>query len=181
MSQEIVHYFAYGANRSLEMMGAITGNKNLVVSPTVLKGYELCIQKLNQIPDAPRKLLQDIWPENFSSYVIRPSSNKDNQVAGVLWELTPLERELVRDWELIEMGWYKDEKVKVTKDGKEIEVETEVLGDGQRVDRVVDGTDYPTFLNELGNFQKIANNAREEYFERQKNKEGRLNSPERKL
>lgn len=167
-----VLYFAYGANKTLEMMAAITGNKSLVGSDATLNGYGIYVQKLDQVPDivapnspakiSPQKILRDVWNENFETYVIKP--NADKKVSGTVWELTPLERELVRNWELIDFGWYKDAVVKIkTDNGDEIEVQAEILGDGQDVDREVNGLDYPPFLNRLEDFQRVAEKAREEY------------------
>jgi hypothetical protein len=165
-------YFAYGANKTAEMMASITGNKNLTGRPAVLEGYGIFVQKLNQVPDviaphspakiSPQQILRNVWDKNFESYVIKPA--EERQVHGTVWELTPLERELVRNWELIDFGWYKDAEVKIKTDsGDEIEVQTEIMGDGQEVDREVDGLDYPPFLNELADFQRVAENTREEY------------------
>ena len=116
MSEEAIQYFAYGANRDLQMMKAITGAQELFGRPGILKGYTLCVQKLNQVPDvasetspvpiSPRELLKQSWPYTFESYIIKPDPN--GEVAGTIWELTPLQRELVRDWELVDFGWYKD-------------------------------------------------------------------------
>src|SRR3990170_7671433 len=105
--RETVLYFGYGANSRREMMEAITGNPHLVGHPAALKGFRLCVQRLDQVPEAARKILRDHWPESFESYIIKPGSESD-EVAGTVWDLTPLERELVRDWELVDVGWYQD-------------------------------------------------------------------------
>ena len=169
-------YFGYGANSRKKMMEVITGNRNLVGYPAILKGFILCIQRLDQIPDSvlssspapisPRQLLKESWPDSFESYIIK-SASKTDEVAGTIWELTFQERELVRDWELIDFGWYRDIKTKaLTEDGREVEVETEGLRDGQEVDRVVDGKNYEPFINPLKDFQRVAEKARREYLER---------------
>lgn len=170
-----VLYFGYGANRESRMMAAITGNPDLVGRSAVLKGFRLCVQRLDQVPDtvsptspapvSPRKILQNNWPETFESYTIKP--DKKSEVHGVIYELTALERELVRDWELIDFGWYKDTKGKaVTKDGREVEVVTEALGDGQEVDREVNIENYNPWLNSPEDFERVAEKARREFFER---------------
>lgn len=174
-----VLYFAYGANSHPRMMEAITGNVNLVGKPAVLSDWEIGVQRLSQIPDtaspkapvpiSPRTEIVENWGEDFETYVIRPAQGKE--VHGTLWELTPQERELVRDWEMVDFGWYKDAIVKVeTTDGL-LDVQTEVLGDGQEIDRVVEGKDYPPFLNDLGDFARIAERSRLEYLKRQLEKE----------
>lgn len=173
-------YFGYGANRGREMMEAVTGNKNLKGQEVNLKGWELCVQRIGQVPDfiaknspvlvSPRDLLKENWPDSFESYIIRPSMDSHSEVVGTLWELTPLERELVRDWELIDFGWYKDQLVTVeTQDGKYLEVQTEVLREGQEIDRVIDGKNYETYLNDIKDFRRVVDKARREFFERHPN------------
>lgn len=170
-----VYYFGYGANRDLAMMTAITGKENLLGKPGVLKGYTLCVQKLGQIPDnilptspvqvSPRTIIEEGWPETFESYIIKP--DPEGEVQGTIWELDPQDRALVREWELIDFGWYQDIKTKATaEDGTEIEIETEGLREGQQVDREVDGKNYETWLNRPEDFAKVAVRAREEYLER---------------
>ena len=93
--------------------------------------------------------------------------SQKSEVAGVVWELTPEEREFVRDWELIDLGWYQDLKGKaVTENDQEIDVETEGLRTDQEVDRDVDGKEYEPLLNSLEAFQRVAVKARREYLER---------------
>lgn len=169
-------YFGYGANSQREMMEAITGNKELVGQPGVLKGFKLCIQRMNQVPDSvfsnspvpvsPKKILKESWTDSFETYIIKRGKEAD-EVFGTVWELTPQERELVRDWELVDFGWYKDMKGKaVTVDGKIVDVQTEGLREGQEIDREIDGKKYESFLNRLGEFQRVAEKARREYLER---------------
>lgn len=171
MAEKIL-YFGYGANSRKEMMQAITGNKDLVGHPAILKGYKLCVQRLDQVPEAPQKILRESWPDNFESYTIKPGGESDG-VHGMVWELIPLERELVRDWELIDYGWYKDMEGKaVTEEGQEIQVVTEGLRKGQEVDRVIGGKEYEPFLNRLEDFRKVADMARREYLEKLQTQEG---------
>lgn len=177
MSKDTIQYFGYGANKTRRMMEAITGSKNLVGRPATLKGYGLRVQRFDQIPDvvlstaptpvSPRKIIKDNWPETFETYTIEP--DPESEVSGTIWELTSLERELVRDWELIEFGWYKDHAAQLlTRDGKLINVQTEILGDGQETDRIVDGTNYEPWLNDPEDFDRIATKSREEFFARTK-------------
>jgi len=171
-----IYYFGYGANSRREIMEAITANENLVGMPANLKGFVLCVQRLDQVPDSvfptspvqisPRQLLKESWPDSFESYIIRPA-NEEDEVAGMVWVLTSEEREFVRDWELIDLGWYEDLKAKaVLEDGQKIAVETEGLREEQEVDREVDGKQYSPFLNPLEDFQRVAVKAREEYLAR---------------
>lgn len=175
---EKVLYFGYGANRDAKMIAAITGKaeSELVGKPATLEGYSLYVQKLDQVPDVlsptapykitPRQILRGGWGGVFESYVIKPDA--EGQVTGTLWELTPLERERVRDWELLDFGWYHDVEGRVKLgDGTEIDVFTEALDDSQEIDREVDGKNYETWLLPPEKFAEIAAKARREFDERQ--------------
>ena len=175
--EKIVQYFGYGALSQLGVIAAVTDNSNLVGRPAVLKGFALCVQGLGKIPDfislispvqiSPRALLQESWPETFESYTIKPG-NENDEVMGTIWELTPEERAMVREWELVEFGWYEDIlATAVTLDSEEVGVETEGLRAGQEVDRCVDGKNYDPFLQPLVDYQKVAEKARREYDARQ--------------
>lgn len=175
MSEGTIQYFGYGANRDLRMMKAITGADDLSGRPATLKGYGLFVQRFDQIPDvvsqtapapvSPREIIRANWPETFTSYTIKP--DPESEVTGTIWELTPLQRELVRDWELIDFGWYQDSAVEVlTEDGQLVKVQTEILGNDQEVDQQVDGRDYETWLNDPGEFNRIAEKSRQEFFAR---------------
>ena len=170
-------YFGYGANKTAEMIAAITGKplETLKGIPVVLKGYEIGIQRFDQIPDTlmegsmlpvpVKEIIGGAWsdPESFETYVIRPG---DGEVHGTMWDLTEQDRALVQDWELVG-DWYKEQMVTVIDEsGQELELQTEILGDGQELDRLVDGRDYPPFLRELGEFQRVAEGARRQFLER---------------
>ena len=170
-----VTYFAYGANRDPRMMAWITGNENLIPKPAVLEGFTLCVQRLDQVPDtpfptspvplSPRGILKQSWPDTFTTYIIK--EDPKGKVAGNIYELTLLERELVRDWEMIDYGWYKDYRGKAKiQEGREVDVQIEGLREGQEVDREIDGMDYETWLNPPEDFKRVAEKSRREYFER---------------
>lgn len=173
------------------MIEAITGNKNLVGQQGILRGFKLCIQRMDQVPDSvfpgspapvsPKQILKESWHDSFETYIIKPGEEV-GEVTGTIWELTPLERELVRNWELVDFGWYKDMRRKaVMQDGREIEIQTEGFREGQKIDREVDGENYEPFLNKFEDFQRVAEKARKEYLEGMKIEEGVLLSKETKL
>lgn len=176
---ETVLYFGYGANRDARMMAGITGRPadQLKGRPAVLEGYSLAVQRYDQLPDvvlptapysaSPRQIIHNGWGEQFESYVIK--ADPHGKVSGTLWELTPLERERVRDWELLDFGWYHDIEGRVKlADGTEIDMVTEAIDDSQEVDREVNGMDYETWLQDPEKFDAIAANARAEFDERMK-------------
>lgn len=154
-------------------MQALTGNKNLVGHEAVLKGFKLNLQRLDQVPDirtiapkSPREILKESFTDGFEFFVASP--DEKGQVAVTVWELSDEERELMRDFELIDLGWYKDGKGKaVTSDGKELDVEVAVLGDGQEVSREIDGINHDVWFNcKPEDFIKVAEKSRREFFER---------------
>ncbi len=169
-----VLYFGYGANRDARMIAAILGKpaEQLVGRPAVLQDYQLGVQTLEQIPDtvmpnapepkSPRQILRNVWGEGFESYVIE--YHPGCKVSGTVWELTPEERERVRDWELFDYGWYEDcEGKAISEDGSEIDVITEKTRNDQVLDREVDGMDYETWLADPVKFEYIAKRVRQEY------------------
>lgn len=89
--QKTLIYFGYGQNSSPEMMAAITGrNKDDLVSwETVIDGYELCIQEIQQVPPLSQGILRKSWgdmADSFRSYVIRPKEG--GKVKGRAYFLT---------------------------------------------------------------------------------------------
>ena len=170
---EKVFYFGYGANRTPEMMSWITGRGDFEGKPAILEGWDLCIQRLGQVPKVtvptstgPRSLqehLRNEWGDDFETYVIKPGKDK---VMGTLWEIEPGDRELVKSWERVGF-WYKEVRMKVkAESGEQIEAVSECLGDNQAVDREVDGLDYKPFLLPREVFRIRAEGARLGYFKR---------------
>ena len=174
-----VNYFGYGANRDQKMIAAITGLSETELEgrgyPAILEGYSLALQRLDQVtdvvaegmPTSPRDVLAENWGEDFTSYVI--VSNPEGKVAGTVWELTPEERERIRDWELVDLGWYEDYEAEITTpEGERISVIGEKLPDDQSIDHRVDGMNYETWLNDPEMFERVATRVRKEFDERNK-------------
>lgn len=170
----MVHYFGFGANRDIRMIEAIIGRRARGV-PALLKGYRLCVQSLPHIPDtiapnapapvSPRSIIASNWPPEFESYGVRPAPSY--AVLGTIWTLSPVERELVRDWELIDFGWSEDTSgYATTVHGAVVPMVTEQLRVNQEIDRVVDGHVYPPFLFPVDDFARIAQKSREEFYKR---------------
>lgn len=176
MRTNTILYGAYGANRDPKMLEAITGNPNLVGKLAIFQNVELCVQGLAHIPDtvpttspvtiSPKKIITDEWGHsNFETYTIRRANG--TQVRGRVYELTPQERALVAEWEMIEYGWYQSMDITATlEDGTKLIVNTEGLRDGSLIDRIVDGLEYPTYLNEQSVMLASATQTREDYFMR---------------
>jgi hypothetical protein len=167
-------YGGYGANRDPEMLRAITGNPHLQGRAATFKDVELCVQNFSQIPDvvspdAPvpksaREIMHASWGDrqDFETYTIRPRAG--STVSGNVFELTPLERALIAEWEMIEFGWFKRMPlVAMLEDGTEITIETEGLGDNQEIARILDGTDYPTYLIDPSDMFQMAETVRKDF------------------
>ena len=124
---------------------------------------------------SPQQILKENWGENFESYVMF-RADKDSEVMGTIWELTNQERELVRNWELIDFGWYEDLRGAYANnvEGEEVVVETEVLRENQEIDREVDSLEYEPFLMLQSEFKRIAEREREDFLEKQRTIENKI-------
>jgi len=192
VSDTKVMYFGYGATRDSGVISIILGKPEsaLVGRKAVLEGFDLAIQRLDQVPDvilptAPsaisvRESLRKVWGDNFRSYVLKPNSG--GRVSGIIWELTPEDIERIKDWELLDFGWFEDTNGEaITPEGNRIPVVTEKIRSDQEVDQVVDGLEYETWLEDPEKFKAVAEKARHEYDDRLLRGEGLLDDPERKL
>lgn len=152
-------YFGYGANSSAEMMKAIIGRKPKGY-PAKLEGYELCIQKWEELSKNVRKrldILRSKLKSGFKTYYIR--ATKGDIVAGKIWYITRKERDLVKNWEF----WCTPINVKVMLDnGKMVKAETEMI-ENLTSRQVVNGINYPLFLNKREMLFEVALGARERY------------------
>lgn len=167
-------FFAYGPTRDIRVLRALTGNQTLVGRGAVLKGYKLGLQRLDQVPNirtvapkSPQEILRESWPDGFEFHAVLPDE-KGEGVAGTVVEFTSQEAKLFRDFELIDLDWYKNGRGKViTSDGQELEVNVPILGDGQEIYREIDGINYnPWFNCKPEDFIRVAEKSRREFFER---------------
>lgn len=167
-------FFAYGPTRDIRVLRALTGNQTLVGREAVLKGYKLGLQRLDQVPSvrtvapkSPQEILRESWPDSFEFHAVLPDE-KGEGVAGTVVELDPQEAELFRDFELIDLNWYKNGRGKViTSDGQELEVNVPILGDGQKISREVDGINHDVWFNcKPEDFIRVAEKSKREFFER---------------
>jgi hypothetical protein len=155
---EIIKYAAFGPNRDPLMMNAITGGAKVIGRVAILD-VELCAQRMDQTPDkpvseglpTPRGILVPKWGPDRIAEVARRAPDKI--IDGMLYELDPFELALLKEWELIDLGWKTQELVAVRRtDGTEIHSETDVaLADlitpDQEIDHILDGLLYRTYPN----------------------------------
>jgi len=172
----MLNYFGYGTNRDLEMMAAMIGREKIEGQPGKLLGFELCIQKINDIPgevlktspveSSPREIIVSCFDENFELYIIRPKIN--GVTYGTIWQLTEEENDLVREWEMLDFGMQEDIKaMAMDSQGKVINVTTHgSLSQSLPINRVVEGDDYEDYLVSKEKILEVARKTRQEYFER---------------
>ncbi len=149
-----------------ELITELTGNPVSDREEAILEnGYDLVVQKLDQIPEPARKIIRGAWGENFESYNLAPGNGP---IKGIRCRITEDQWERLADWEFEEFGWFKPTDVEIRNlvTGKVEKVKTMVMGDGQQFDRKVDGYDFNQFLMPKGKTLEVARIARKFYDER---------------
>ncbi|HUP26060.1 MAG TPA: hypothetical protein VM124_00240 [Candidatus Limnocylindrales bacterium] len=154
---ELFKYAGFGPNRHPVMMNAITGGAKVIGRVAILD-VELCAQRMDQTPDepvseglpTPRGILVPKWGPDRIAQVARRAPDKI--IDGMLYEINPFELALLKEWELIDLGWKTQELVAVRRtDGTEIgttEVAlTDLITPDQEIDHILDGLLYPTYPN----------------------------------
>lgn len=152
----IVKYFGYGSNSDKDMMAHMVGRKDIKGEPGKLIGYQLCVQSLDQIrgiilPNSPLKvspqqLIRQNYGDTFDLFIAVP---KPDAVAyGTIWDLTPEEIDLVKEWELVEYGMQEEvQAMAMNSDGQLIQVEAQAVVDPPaKFYVVIEGNDYPRYI-----------------------------------
>ena len=168
---ESMLYAGYGPNREPQMIESITGENASLVGTVAILNTGLWIQRMDQTPEvpvaaglpAPRDILVPHWGPDGESYGVRAKA--DSAVLANLFKVSALGLELIRDWELVELGWKEQRKVSVRErsTGKLHEALTEFLPDDQPVSREANGLVYATYLNDPEKMHLLAKAARQEY------------------
>lgn len=180
MTGKIIKYFGYGSNRDLDMMIHMVGRDNLVGVPGKLLGYELCTQNLGQIRTeipknspwqvAPQQIIRESFGEIFDLYVARPKIGAITY--GTIWDLTPEDLELVKEWELVDYGMQEEvNAIAQDMDGNTIAVETQALMlPPVLVENVIAGDNYPSYVVDKNKMLEVADRCRANFLKR-KNKD----------
>jgi len=174
-----IKYFGFGTNRDLDMMTHMIGRANISGEPAKLMGYELCIQRgkqfRNEIPKtspldiSPRTLIVSAWGPEFEMYVSRP--NPDGVIYGTIWDITPEEFELTREWEMVDYGAQEDAKgIAINSKGEIIEVITQSFLNPPipEIDRVVTEENYEPYIASKEAMLKRAGEVRLQYLDLKK-------------
>lgn len=171
----ILSYFGYGSNRDHDMMAAIIGRDNLSGIRGIIFNYELVIQNIEHIPDkilstapvahSPRGIMKRSLGDKAKLYIIRPRHGAITY--GTIWQITPEEYEMVRNWELLDFGMQEDMQVVAqTETGKKIMVQTHGSNDPcLQMSKVIEGEGYQDYIVPK---EKIFRTARRVNYEFQK-------------
>ncbi len=169
-----IKYFGFGTNRDLEMMGHMIGRNEIKGEQGRLIGYELTIQRADQFRDeipptspnpkmSPRDIIIESWGSKFEMYTSRP--NPTGIIYGTIWDITPEELELVREWEMVDLGCQEDARgIAVTDNGELVEVITQSFLKPAEIDRVIKGNNYEPYIGDKKAMLRTADQVRLNYF-----------------
>ncbi len=159
-----LHYFAYGTPRDPEMMEAIIGREPEGV-PGTLYDYQMVIQRAAEIPDRVRNILASNWTGEevgqFETYAIR--RNIGTRVVGMVWGITPEERELVDNWELNDGLWYRKTDVEVHTSDRVLAASTEMIDDTSLSVAEAVHPNLPLYLMDKRRMLEVARKVRENH------------------
>lgn len=143
------YYFGYGILREPTIINEILGYAPKYHG-AILENYDLGYQILDQIPEKPRKILEKIWGIGFKAYTIKAGQGV---VAGVIWELTEQDLELIKQWDFVG-SWREVIKVKIKLFNENIiDAITTKVYDEQEIKKYVDSIIYENNLNPQGKKQ----------------------------
>jgi hypothetical protein len=175
-SKKIIKYFGFGTNKDYDMMAHMVGRTDLKGEPGKLIGYEVCIQKSRDMrtdipPTSPLKIppaeiIIGDWGSDFDMFVSRPNLNA--VAYGTIWDLTPEDLELVKEWECVEYG-LQDEVQAMAMDFRSNLVQVEIQSltrPTDKIDRVINGDDYEPYVADKEKMLAMADKLRVEYLKR---------------
>lgn len=158
-----------------ELIQTLTGEPVRDKELAVLEGYDLVVQRLDQIPEIPQRIIRGSWGDGFESYNLTPGSG---HIRGIKCKVSQNQWNRLNDWEFGEFGWFvsKEVEIKNLATGQREKVMTMVMGEGQSFDRKVDGDNFPPYLMPREKTLEVAVKARQLYDERNGIKpEGNIN------
>lgn len=173
---QMISYFGYGTNRDHDMMAAMVGRDKLSGVKGIIFDYELVVQDLEHISDkvlstapvprSPREIMKTALGDNAKLYIIRPKPGAITY--GMIWQLTPEEYEMVKDWELIDFGMQEDINVSAqTENGEKITVRTHGLNDPDLpMSTAIEGKNYQDYVVPKEKILETARQVNKEFRER---------------
>ncbi len=150
-----------------DLMRELTGKPIQDRKDAILPGYDLVIQNIKQIPAGAQRLVRNSgWGDDFRSYNLTPG---EGSIRGYKCIVTRDQWERLKDWDLVDFGWFTEKEVKIITDpetNQEERVLSIVMGEGQDYERKVDGYDFDPFLMPEEDTIKAAQRVRSEYDKR---------------
>lgn len=158
----------------------MVGREDLKGEPGKLIGYQLCIQSLDQIRNiilptsplkkSPQQIIRKGFGDKFDLFIAVP---KPDAVAyGTIWEFTPEEIELVKNWELVDFGMQEEvQAMAINSNGDLIQVETQAIVDPPaEYYTIIEDNEYPRYIADKELMLKKADEVREDYLKMLKEK-----------
>lgn len=179
-ASKTIKYFGYGSNADKDMMVHMVGREDLRGEPGKLIGYQLCIQSLDQIRDiilptsplkeSPRQIVRGGFGDKFDLFIAVPKP--DAITYGTIWDLTPDEIDLVKNWELVDFGMQEEvQAMAMNSKGELIQVETQaVIDPPAEYYTIIEDNDYPRYIVDREKMLKRADETREDYLKMLKEK-----------
>lgn len=175
-----IKFFGYGSNADKDMMVHMVGREDLKGESGKLIGYQLCIQSLDQIrniipptsplKESPQQIIRKKFGDKFDLFIAVPKP--DAVVYGTIWELTPEEIELVKNWELVDFGMQEEvQAMAINSNGELLQVETQAVVDPPaEYHTVIEDNGYPRYIVDKELILKTADEVREDYLKMIKQK-----------
>jgi hypothetical protein len=148
-----------------ELIQTLTGESVRAREAAVLEGYDLVVQRLDQVPEIPQRIIRESWGDSFESYNLTPG---EGHISGIKCKVTKDQWDRLDDWEFGEFGWFvpKEVEIKNVATGETEKVMTMVMGEGQSFDRKVDGDNFAPYIMPRDKTLEIAVKAKGIYDER---------------
>ncbi len=148
-----------------DLIKNLTGQIVLDGKAALLDGYDLVVQRLDQVPESIQPILRRSWGDNFESYNV---VSGEGTIRGIRCKITQDQWNRLNDWEFGEFGWFvpKEVQIRDQETGQIEKIVTFVMGEGQAYDRKVDGLNYDPFLMPREKTLEVASKARQLYDER---------------
>lgn len=171
MQEDKIYFFGYGAYRDVQRISKILGHTPAFYSGAILTNFSLYYQSLNQIPLPAKKILSEAWGPEFKAYTI---GSGNGIVAGVVWEITQADLELIKKWEF-EGVWREIININVkTFDGKDVAAVSEKAINSSENEGPYDGLNYPNNINQEKHLVTDEETAKEDVYKIEKIKALRL-------
>lgn len=150
-----------------DLIRILTGKEVQEKEEAVLDGYDLVIQRIDQVPTPAQAIMRESWGDNFESYNL---ASGQGSIKGIACKVTEDQWDRLRDWEFEEFGWFVSREVGIRNPntGETKRVLTMVMGEGQQYDRKANGLDFAPFLMPKEKTLEVAAKARALYDKRRK-------------